>query len=375
MASEKFLTMTMSSNEFHSLENWPLAPMGSIDQMMEPEPSSEISSRSTPEFGETDEGTAHEENASIGFFDMPAEIRLQIYETILADHPFLPRTLRGGDPGLYPPPYFTEPVVRTEAKNADDDEDENDWTLVEFEELGLGSAASERPKRREKTEMSKAEKNSTTSSTRTLISPHRRQGYMPHSFLRTCRRIYREARCVPFRENEWVFTTLYSTGPSMAFVFMKGLRAWQWAAMTNVRLELRLVDIDGSDPRRKTQWEAVCEKWAFGLRELRLTIEQWPDNNGRYKRSTLESLCPEPGNGNGDCTSGLRWIDAGLKKLAALQRLEVELRTPALDDNQKFDWCERLKGFLSRGLPGQEEDIKFLCVKQKPKVSWRVCRR
>ncbi|KAK4207037.1 hypothetical protein QBC37DRAFT_434096 [Rhypophila decipiens] len=142
--------------------------------------------------------------------------------------------------------------------------------------------------------------------------------------------------------------------------------------MTYVRLEIPLEDIDGSNKLHLANWEALCEKWAFGLRGLRLTIVHLPNlmtlssgggDSAEKRGASLAAICPAPG------AEGSRvnypWIDAGLKKLEALRRLEVELKTTMLTDNQKLDWCEGLKGMLSRGLQGGKEDVEIACVRAK----------
>ncbi|KAM7200461.1 hypothetical protein V8F33_003907 [Rhypophila sp. PSN 637] len=297
--------------------------------MWQAEPSPTTYKQNAPLFKNTGKGytLTTASRRKLGFFDLPPEIRLQIYETVNQLTPVVPRQLALGYPDYYPKPY----IPRSTSDQA------------------------------------------TCSSSRRLLSPHRPRGYIPHALLRTCRRLYREARCVPFYENEFVFATWFSTGSSTALAFIRGLKAWQWAAMTYVRLEIPLEDIDGSNKLHLANWEALCEKWAFGLRGLRLTIVHLPNlmmlgsgggGDAAEKRgASLAAICPAPG------VEGSRvnypWIDAGLKKLEALRRLEVELKTTMLTHNQKLDWCEGLKGMLSRGLQGGKEDVEIACVRAK----------
>lgn len=374
--------VTTASGEGYSFGNWPLVPTGSIDQMMQSDQGPKRCQRSTAELDKIDRRTALAENSRLGFFDMPAEIRLQIYEAVVQLNPVVPRQLALGYPDYYPKPYFLEPVVRIprDTKGREHEEDEDDWTLIEFDELRLGLAAGERNKKEENIMINnntRAENGATTSHGRRLLSPHRPRGHIPNALLRTCRRVYREARCVPFRENEFVFATWFSTGTSSALAFISGLKAWQWAAMTYVRLEIPIEDIDGSNKLHLANWEALCEKWSFGLRGLRLTIVHLPnlmtlgsggDTGQREKGAQLVAICPAPGKGcaiSESSQSGYRWINAGLKKLAALRWLEVELKTTMLTDDQKLDWCEGLKGALSRGLRAEREDVEIACMRSK----------
>lgn len=156
--------------------------------------------------------------------------------------------------------------------------------------------------------------------------------------------------------------------------------------MTYARLEIPLQDIDGTNRLPLANWLALCEKWSFGLRGLRLTIvhlpnvmatSSGPDSGGVGKgEPSLAAICPAPGSGvqvtvEDPATSDYPWIDAGLRKLEALRRLEVELKTTLLSDNEKLDWCEGLRGRLSRRLggvgggEGRGEDVHVVCVRAK----------
>lgn len=79
---------------------------------------------------------------NIGFFDLPIEIRLQIYETVVKVNPVVPRHLALGYPDYYPKPCVFEPVVRTTAKvptEGTSDGEDDEWTWADYGDLGLGS--------------------------------------------------------------------------------------------------------------------------------------------------------------------------------------------------------------------------------------------
>ncbi|KAL2017671.1 hypothetical protein VTK56DRAFT_1885 [Thermocarpiscus australiensis] len=84
----------------------------------------------------------------------------------------------------------------------------------------------------------------TTHTPTPLLSPHRPLGYLPSSLLRTCRRVYAEARAVPFHENEFVFVAWFSSSVlSAARAAVGALAGSQRTGMRFARLEVRVRDL------------------------------------------------------------------------------------------------------------------------------------
>ncbi|KAK3328921.1 hypothetical protein B0H66DRAFT_6771 [Apodospora peruviana] len=304
----------------------------------------------------------HEHNIRVGFFDLPLEIRLQIYELVNIANPKIERQLDPGYPNVRGTPYPMEAVVAaTVRQEADDDDD--DWAWVNHNGE-IGNDKTKQPAAIRKTVSSPVGGACQQHQNRLLLPANRPTGHIPNALLTTCRRVYKEARCVPFHENEFTYVTCFSSGTSQALAFVNGLRVWQWAAMRHVRLEISARDLDGTDKQRLANWEALCEKWAFGLRGLRLTIIVIDE---KTFGSTMDWTTDD-----NNQQQVYPWVDRGLKKLEALRSLEVELKTlatTALTDERKLDWCEGLRRRLLLPVPGRGgSNIDVVCVKKAPAV-------
>jgi len=188
------------------------------------------------------------EKSRLSFFDLPLEIRLQIYNWVHMASPVRQAPLAPWYPTPTHSAYFLQAV------------------MPGFE-VGASTGPPSTPHVVRKTGASAA--NRDLPGHPRLLSPFRPMSRVPTAFLRTCRRLYEEARAVPFHENEFVFVNWFSSGLSTGRAFTRGLRPWQRESIRYVRMEVQGIDLAGD---RAQDWKETCEFWAEGLRGLRLKI-------------------------------------------------------------------------------------------------------
>jgi hypothetical protein len=213
-----------------------------------------------------------------------------------------------------------------------------------------------------------------------LLSPYRPLSGLPSALLRTSRQVYAESRLVPFHGNEFVFVNWFSSGLWAARAFTKGLRPWQREELRHARLELLARDLSGNGLK---EWRDLCALWSNGLRSLRLKILVGGGiygahfGDGEMPTAATERALdirelvagggptsefgarPETGAG-----SGSEWVRSGLKQLAALRTLEVELCVKEWSATRRLAWCAALEDVINEDrLPG-EARVRVVCVEK-----------
>ncbi|KAK7750174.1 hypothetical protein SLS62_007925 [Diatrype stigma] len=196
-----------------------------------------------------------------------------------------------------------------------------------------------------------------------LLSPHRPFAGFQSALLRTSKQVYYDSREYPFRENEFVFFTWFSSGFWAARSFVTRLQPWQRDSMQYVRLELMAPDLQGACD---AEWEELCGFWARGLRGLRLKIlgvvSAARASNvvskvvGNQQR-TVQIRDPEDGR-------VMPWVERGLKRMANLEHLEVELLIPGWDDQKKLEWCRSLDEALNDPKDNREKYVDVISVER-----------
>ncbi|RYP60891.1 hypothetical protein DL771_010343 [Monosporascus sp. 5C6A] len=184
-----------------------------------------------------------------------------------------------------------------------------------------------------------------------LLSPHRPTPGLPSSLLRASRELYYECRELPFLRGEFVFLTGSSSGLWAARWFMTALQPWQRDIMRYVRLEVFTTDLQGTYVE---EWEELCVFWSQGLRGLRLKI--LGSGSSKKNDSTVQVKDAE---GN-----VAPWIPRGLKLMARLEQLEVELLIPNWDNRTKLDWCHSLGEALNEPQVASRDPIRVICVEE-----------
>ncbi|KAK4160978.1 hypothetical protein QBC43DRAFT_108986 [Cladorrhinum sp. PSN259] len=256
------------------------------------------------------------------FLSLPAEIRLKVYAHLVHSCPL-------------PPPPDLAPGYPSPSPNN---------TGCVYTQL-VGSAAS--------------------SSSR-LLSAHRPLGYIPTSFLLSCRQVYYESRVIPFQENEFVFQSFFASGLVPAGVFVRRMEIWQRKEVRWVRIELRAEDLgfcgskkgdDGvSEYGEMKKWVEVCEglKDARGMR-LRVDFRGWKRSMGHIEEVVAgEGMLREDG----------RWVDEGLKRMKQLRWLEIEVVNLGMEDKGMFEWCKWVEGRLNMGRGNAERTVRIIAVRR-----------
>ena len=178
-----------------------------------------------------------------------------------------------------------------------------------------------------------------------LLSHYRPFAGFQSSLLRANKQIYYDCREYPFLENEFVFFTWFSSGLWAALSFMKRLQPWQRDSIQYVRLELMSSDLQGACDQ---EWEEVCGFLANGLRGLRLKIlgvvsaAQISNVVAKVVGQSKPTVQIKDSEGR-----VMPWIERGLKHMASLEQLEVELLIPDWDDSKKLEWCHNLEETLN----------------------------
>lgn len=278
------------------------------------------------------------------FFDLPFEIRREIYSWVHLASP----VQQGQLAPWYPTPtysaYFLQAVIP--------------GLIV--------TRTAERPSTMHVIQGSEVPTDRDPPTEARLLSPFRPLSRVPTSLLRTCKQVYTEARCIPFHENEFVFVNWFSSGLSAARAFTKGLQPWQRSSMRYVRLELQGSDLAGD---RLREWGQVCEFWADQLRGLRLKIlldgrAFIPHFGASYMDHGDPELDAEKLVGDND-----EWIRDGLRRLMALKHLEIELVDSQWSNDQKVEWCNDLSRKLNAGREEMDQ-ATVLCVEKATKKAY-----
>jgi len=189
------------------------------------------------------------------------------------------------------------------------------------------------------------------------LNARRRLHALPTALLASCRRVYLEARGVPFAGNEFAFATSFAPGASAALAFSRRLAAWQRGALRWARVEL---------PARALAAPAalaeLCGLWADGVRGLRVRVDCAPGRAAGWKGlGGGEGPEPEGEAALGPAGEGRPWVREGLRRLTALRQLEVELAGSRWSDGEKVEWCRGLEAELNEGRMG-EERVAVVCV-------------
>ncbi|CAJ2500483.1 Uu.00g033360.m01.CDS01 [Anthostomella pinea] len=166
-----------------------------------------------------------------------------------------------------------------------------------------------------------------------LLSSDRPFAGLPTALLQANRQTYLECRALPFEANEFLFCIWKSSGLFAAGSFLKDLRPWQREAMRFARLELLTSDLTGGD----AQWNELCEDWGLGLVELRLKISH---------SQRLAGTRPLPWIKNAKGVTQ-PCIEDGLKLMKRLRYLEVEREYKHRDHKKQLEWCKNLSEALS----------------------------
>lgn len=195
---------------------------------------------------------------------------------------------------------------------------------------------------------------------RGLLSPYRPLSGLPTGLLRTNLQIYREARIIPFKQNEFVFVNWFASGLWAARAFTRALAPWQRAALRYVRLEVLARDVVVGGAGRE-EWRVLCTEWASGVRGLRM----------KMVLGASMSAVTEPAFGGGAgrrAEAARRWVGEGLGLMARLERVEMEVVAREMSDAEKMEWCEVLQEELREG--GLER-VEVVCTeKVQEKMEW-----
>ncbi|KAK0630025.1 hypothetical protein B0T17DRAFT_207995 [Bombardia bombarda] len=310
------------------------------------------------------------------FLHLPPEIRMQIYELINLQSPMRQRQLCA----WYPNPAYKAHYLRAVVSPGSSPvavigsgkESPHDQESASTSESDSESYKGGKPLFKVASWSEHHHQQHQEPRRHRLLSPHRPIGCIPHAMLRTCRQVYLEARCIPFRENEFVFLTWFSSGLSTARAFVGSMCRWQQESMRYARLEVPAREVfcagcvgSGSGSRQQkleADWGELCEYWSVGLRGLRLKIDLGQEDAYSSPSSSSSSssspfwICEQCG-----------WVDGGLRKLRALRSLEVELKgsRPLLTVDWKLGWCEDLRAQINDGKT-EDEFVSVVCVEKTP---------
>jgi hypothetical protein len=274
--------------------------------------------------------------------NLPAEIRLQIYGWLHRMHPVQHAQLAP----WYPTPIYSAYFLRAVMPTLDTFDAATD---AEVTSAGL-------------TKLIESEAEGKTQGPR-LLSPHRPLACIPSAFMRAGRKVYDECRTIPFLENEFVFVNWFSSGIWAARAFTKGLKPWQREVMRYARLEMLARDFTGAGLK---EWKDLCTFWSPGLRGLRLKVLVGGSVFGPVTDDTQTTgSAPEREAMSVADGTPKPWIEEGLKKIAALRSLEVELVVSDWTNEQKLEWSSALEGILNEGRGVGEERVSVVSAERE----------
>jgi hypothetical protein len=324
---------------------------------------------------------------TLPFLSLPLEVRLQIYGWVHRLHPVKQAQLAP----WYPTPAYGSYFVRAVRENGPLSpstavDQPNTWGLPNDNTAITCSDTS-----------STVASNSTDSEDPPLLSPHRPLAALPTSLLLLNRQVYHEARTLPLRANEFVFTNWFASGLWAARSLLASLRPWQRDELRWVRLELLAGDL--ASPIFSREWTELCRDfWAHGLRGLRLKIlAHGSGGDGSAAGFAGSGLGVGMGMGTGlaflggsAAADGLprqgipappirgpdsgpaRWVgNYGLAALRALRALEIELLVADWGDARKLAWCAELQDVVNEARAANgiytEERLRVVCVERDPR--------
>ncbi|CAG7558503.1 unnamed protein product [Fusarium equiseti] len=193
-----------------------------------------------------------------------------------------------------------------------------------------------------------------------LLSSHRPLSGLPTYLLQTCHQIYREARLVPFEQNEFVFVNWFASGLWAARAFTRSLTQWQRAALRYVRLEVLARDVVVGGAGRE-EWRTLCREWSPGVRGLRM----------KMVLGASTSVVTGPAYGGGverRAEAARQWVGEGLVFMTRLERIEMEVVAREMSDWDKVTWCETLQKELREG--GLDRAVVVCTEKVQEKMEW-----
>lgn len=307
-----------------------------------------------PSTEERVETTSSDSKPSVSFLSLPLEIRRMIYGYVHNMHPIQYTKLMDPSQVTQISPWFPrlplkECIYRRIAPKEPAEEPHSSSEL---------SAAVPVPTTRSQKER--------------LLSPHRPFAGFQSSLLRASKQVYYDSREYPLRENEFVFFTWFSSGFWAARSFVRRLQPWQRDSMQYVRLELMAPDLQGACD---AEWEELCGFWARGLRGLRLKILGVVGASrtsnvvgkvvGQNKQRTVQIFRDsDDAEEEGEERVVMPWIERGLKRMANLEHLEVELLIPGWDDQKKLEWCRSLEETLNDPKDNRAKYVDVICVER-----------
>lgn len=254
-----------------------------------------------------EEAMANDDETSFRFMDLPIEIRMQIYRWVHLMSPVRHAQLAP----WYPIPVYSDYIV-----------------------VPLGK------RRRNGNELACGEKD-TGEERQTfgqMLSPFRPLSAIPSNLLRTHSQIYFEARLVPFEHNEFVFVNWFASGLWAAKAFTDTLMPWQRAHLRYVRLEMLYRDFvtSGHD-----KWKDLCAAWGPSVKGLRFKILIAGGYMGQATNAPKGDTAER-------CAMIKRVVGDGVERLTSLERLELELATDEMADEDKVGVCRELEDVLRR---------------------------
>jgi hypothetical protein len=199
-----------------------------------------------------------------------------------------------------------------------------------------------------------------------LLPAQRPMSCVPSPLLRTCQQIYEEARGMAFASNEFVFVNWFSSGLSVAHAVNVNLQGWQRSSIRWVRLEMQCEDFKSDQQLAK--WIDLCGYWAQSLRGLRLKVAVTERSFPHTLNADAVAQCAHGGtDGLPDArmVENMRfWVREGLRKLGALEQLEVELADKRMSYEERLGWCGDLKALLN-GERSSPSHVTVICVERR----------
>lgn len=300
------------------------------------EPSRTGSSRGRLNDEKAEEPTGTESSTGVGppfpLMALPFELRLQVYKWVHLSQPIVP----GRITPWYPTPIYS-PYISRRVRVRTATEDSSHAPRV---------PPAGKPKQSEPG----------------LLSPFRPCGGIPTALLRANRQLYHEMREIPLAANEFEFVNWFASGLWAARSFVRPLQPWQQQAMRYVRLDILAKDLSGA---YAAEWMELCELWAHGLQGLRLRIAGYGPFGAWVSDDLPQGVTPAATK-TADAGGGLprQWLEAGLVRLAALRRLEIDLALPHWDNEGKMAWCHGLQEAINGKRAESQPPLKITCVEK-----------
>ncbi|CAM1509983.1 Fc.00g003180.m01.CDS01 [Cosmosporella sp. VM-42] len=295
----------------------------------------------------TTNSTSNQDEKCFRLMDLPVEIRLEIYGWLHLVTPVRHAQLAAWYPTPHYRPYVLSPVFQTtvQIKTAEEEQEEREELEANFEAakamgMEIENIESLRP----------AALDPDFDAMRDLLSPFRPLGALPSALLRANKKIYHEARCIPFETNEFIFVNWFSSGLWAAKAFTQNIKPWQRTGLRYIRLEMM-----HSDFKDTKNWEGLCSGWADAVVGLRLKLDITGNNVDKKEEGFALSKAMR----NRDMKT---FLSHGLARISSLEKLELELKTAEMNNAEKVEWCEELQELL------REEGLKVgvTCTEEVP---------